>query len=439
MNETFIGIDLGTSGCRACLIDANEQLIHEVRVDLPEPDINGHCVEQDAEIWWLVTSKVLTQLCQHPAAQSVVAISVDATSSTLLVTDENYLPLAPALMYNDSRATTEAELIKSIAPDIASAVHGASSSLSKLLWLRTQYPESKKVLHQADFIIGKLSGRFVSDFNNSLKTGFDPESETWPDWINKLNVTESMLPEVYAPGTIIGELTQSSKELFGLKQTVHIATGTTDSIAGFLATGANKTGDAVTSLGSTIAIKILSDKAINSPDEGIYSHKINNIWLAGGASNTGGTVLRQLFSDKQLQELSEQLDFSKPTHLDYYPLPKTGERFPENNPDKKSKLTPKPDSDEIFLQAILEAFTKIEIECYSLLKAKGAPAIKQLFTVGGGIKNKKWMQYREQEIKAKHSHSRHTMPCFGTALLAHKAYINMKQNINNNFQGTSHS
>lgn len=428
MQQTFIGIDLGTSGCRACLIDADENLLQEARTAFPQPTIQGQKVEQDAGIWWQAVETVLTELCQHPAAQSLAAISVDGTSSTLLVSDENYQPLAPALMYNDARATDQARLIDSIAPLAASAVRGASSSLSKLLWLLEQFPESKKMCHQADYIAGKLSGHYVSDFNNSLKTGFDPATERWPEWLSQLPIPDGMLPEVYAPGTVIGKLTEANQKRFGINKSVHIVSGTTDSIAGFLATGASNIGDAVTSLGSTVVIKLLSPVAINSPEEGIYSHKINNAWLAGGASNAGGSVLTKLFDDAALQQLSKQLSFEQATGLQYYPLPKTGERFPENNADKQACLTPRPESDTEFLQAILEALTAIEKKGFEVLVTKGAPEAKKIFTVGGGSKNEKWMLYRAKQLDSQVIIPEHTEACYGTALLARQGFIKMNNN-----------
>ncbi|MDH5392093.1 MAG: FGGY-family carbohydrate kinase [Gammaproteobacteria bacterium] len=420
---TFIGIDLGTSGCRACLIDADNRLLKEVRASFPEPLTKGAAVEQDANIWWQLVTKLLQELCQHPAASSLAAISVDGTSSSVLLTDEKYRPLSPALMYNDSRATAEASLIQSVAPAAAAAVHGASSSLSKLLWLIKHYPEAKKMLHQADFISGRLSGHYLSDYNNCLKAGFDPLSKSWPAWLQHFKIPENMLPEVVAPGTVTGQLTAANQKLLGLDHKVSIVSGTTDSIAGFLATGAAEVGDAVTSLGSTLVIKILSDQPINSAEEGIYSHRINAAWLAGGASNAGCTVLRQLFDDAELQKLSESLSFNKPTGLQYYPLPKTGERFPESDPDKQACLSPRPDDDRVFLQAILEALTAIEKQAYKILEKKGTPTIHRLFTIGGGSKNKKWMQYRAKQLDSEVIIPEHTEACYGTALLAKQGFL----------------
>jgi sugar (pentulose or hexulose) kinase len=77
-------------------------------------------------------------------------------------------------------------------------------------------------------------------------------------------------------------------------------------------------------------------------------------WLVGGASNTGGAVLRQHFSNEQLQQLSQRINLSQPTGLDYYPLVTPGERFPVNDPGMQPRLLPRPEDDALFLQGKAE-------------------------------------------------------------------------------------
>lgn len=103
-----------------------------------------------------------------------------------------------------------------------------------------------------------------------------------------------------------------------------VGAGTTDSIAAFLAAGVDRPGQAVTSLGSTLAVKLLSTTRVDSAAQGVYSHRLGDTWLVGGASNTGGAVLRSLFADDQLKALSATLDTAVPSELDYYPLVKPG-------------------------------------------------------------------------------------------------------------------
>ncbi|PRQ39274.1 hypothetical protein RchiOBHm_Chr4g0423361 [Rosa chinensis] len=151
----------------------------------------------------------------------------------------------------------------------------------------------------SDWLLWLLHGKLgVSDYNNALKVGYDPELESYPPWLLSQPYSQ-LLPSVRAPGTSIGHLKEDSRSDFG----------TTDSIAAFLAARATQPGKAVTSLGSTLAIKLLSVTRIEDARFGVYSHRLDDKWLVGGAnSNTGGAVLTQIFTDEQLEKLSEQID-----------------------------------------------------------------------------------------------------------------------------------
>ncbi len=394
----YAGLDLGTSGCRLIVIDAAATVQAEIRVLYPAD------AAQTPELWWNATQQVLADL-PPPIRENLHSIAVDGTSGTILLTDAAGKPTTPALLYNDARAVEQAGRIAAIAPR-ESGAHGASSSLAKLLWLLEHYPDQPHAhaLHQADWIAGKLAGHFgFSDENNCLKLGYDPVQRQWPEWVKGL-VPERLLPTVFTPGEKVGE--------------GNIHAGTTDSIAAFIATGASEIGDAVTSLGSTIALKIISDRPIFAPEHGIYSHRLGDKWLAGGASNSGGAVLLQHFSREALQRLTPLLQPDSPTGLDYYPLSKQGERFPHADPRFPARLTPRPADDVLFLQAMLEGMSRIEQQGWQRLHELGAPYPQTLRTVGGGSGNPAWMQMRARLIGAPLVASRHTEAAFGAALLA---------------------
>ena len=135
----------------------------------------------------------------------------------------------------------------------------------------------------------------------------------------------------------------------GFSKNLEVVAGTTDSIAAFLATGANKSGEAVTSIGTTLVVKTISDKPIFDKKFGIYSHRLGNRWLAGGASNVGGKILKEKFSDR-ISELSTKINPDKLLNLNYYPLTSKGERFPINDPDKMPNIEPKPNNEIDFFK-----------------------------------------------------------------------------------------
>jgi D-ribulokinase len=160
-----------------------------------------------------------------------------------------------------------------------------------------------------------------------LQVGFDPETESYPRWLTSQPFSH-MLPSVRAPGALIGTVKEQVRSQYGkhslsprpaflnyhdwrehayickkkvnnnltvtgLSRNYVVCTGTTDSIAAFLAARTTVPGRAVTSLGSTLAIKLVSEVRVDDAMFGVYSHRLDGggrRWRVGGASNNGGAV-----------------------------------------------------------------------------------------------------------------------------------------------------
>ena len=419
----YIGIDFGTSGCRATAINQEKEIVAEFSTAYPLPQTpHPGWSEQEAGVWWDKLLETLGGLLTLITPGDVCAIAVDGTSSTLLVCDQHGEPLGPALMYNDVRSVDE---FKRVSQFISShnGAQGPGSSLAKMLYLQSRHPEARYALHQSDWILGRLSGHYgISDENNALKMGYSPSSRSWPDGFDSLDINMQRLPEVYPPGTAVATLAPYLAKQFGLDSHTRLVTGTTDSTAAFIATGARQTGEAVTSLGSTLVTKIISSSPIYSAEHGIYSHKLFNRWLAGGASNSGGAALLRFFSVSEMAELTPLLDPQNDTGLDYYPLPATGERFPVADPAFKPRLPESLPDDQasraIIFQGLLEGISKIEADGYRLLKQLGAPYPETVLSVGGGSINPAWMKIRQRYLGVPVTRAKHHQASYGSALLA---------------------
>ncbi len=159
-------------------------------------------------MWWSALAENLDRLADRVPLAGIRAITVDGTSSTLLGCSASGRPLAPALMYNDARALTAAQQVARVAPPDCAA-HGPSASLAKLLWL-LQSPagrQTRHFLHQADWLLGRLSGHYgQTDENNALKLGYDVINRCWPEWLAQLDIPPAVLPVVTPAGTPIGRL-----------------------------------------------------------------------------------------------------------------------------------------------------------------------------------------------------------------------------------------
>ncbi len=448
----YLGLDFGTSGARAIAIDDRGEIQASIAVEFDAPD--DRC--DWFGIWTAALEDLLTQL-DREVRQNLRTIAIDGTSATVFLCDRDGQPWGEPLMYNDDRSRCVLDRVAAIAPK-NHPTRSATSSLAKLIWLleRGAIPDEENqpnsqsrspytFCHQADWLAFQLHGILgISDYNNALKFGYDPAIEQYPDWLRSglraiapryaihyrsplsSPVSQAIepnspmpiiLPHVVAPGTPIATITPTIACRFALSKTCAVIAGTTDSIAAFLASGTSQPGEAVTSLGSTLAVKLLSRSRVDDARYGIYSHRLGDLWLAGGASNTGGAVLRHFFSDRELADLSQNLpDTSSP--LDYHPLLTPGERFPVNDPELLPRLEPRPSDRAEFLHGLLDAIARIEAQGYALLNELGAEPLSRVLTTGGGSKNDAWARLRSRRLGVAVERAAQSEAAYGVAWLA---------------------
>jgi sugar (pentulose or hexulose) kinase len=412
MLPLVLGIDFGTSGVRAAVVDPQRHLHWQYRdryPALPAP-----------EQWRQALFAVLSDIPDDLRGQ-VGRVAIDGTSGTVLLCDRTGQSLTPPLLYNYPCREALAAVRQVVSPDSPAA--SATSSLAKLLWWQQTLPQdtwaqAAHLLHQADWLAAQLHGCWGrSDYHNSLKLGYDVGNLRYPPAMLE-QPWSRLLPQVAAPGEVVGPVTAAIARQFHLAPQCQVVAGTTDSIAAFLASGASAPGDGVTSLGSTLAIKLLSDRRVDAGEYGLYSHRLGNQWLVGGASNTGGAVLEHFFSREALGRLSDRIDPATPPDLDYYPLLKPGERFPINDPDLAPRLTPRPEDDATFLHGLLLGIARIEQRGYALLENLGATPLRQVYTCGGGAANPTWGQIRDRLLTVPIKNAASAEAAVGSAYLA---------------------
>jgi D-ribulokinase len=409
----YLGIDFGTSGARGVVISFEGNTLYSVRYPWEMSN------EANLTTCWQTALFTLLEQIPSELRLQIKAIAINGTSSTVLLCDAAGELVDAPLLYNDGRGAVMVERLRNVAP-ANHTVLSATSSLAKLLWMSLQpsFAEARYFMHQADWLAFLLHGKLgISDYHNALKLGYDVENFRYPEWLEKLQIPIH-LPKVVTPGSAIAQLLPEIAAKFGLTEDCLVCAGTTDSIAAFIASGAKLPGDAVTSLGSTLVLKLLSRTRVEDARYGIYSHRLGDLWLTGGASNTGGAVLRKFFTDAELERYSGEIDLEEESGLDYYPLLKIGDRFPINDPNLPPRLEPRPDNPVEFLHGLLESMARIEARGYELLQQLGADKLNRVYTAGGGAANDTWTAIRKRYLQVRVMRSDNTEAAYGTALLA---------------------
>jgi D-ribulokinase len=411
--KLFLGIDFGTSGARLIAIDNDRNICWS-----DSTSYGAQTASQNTVQWSMALFGLLEKM-PIDLKKQLTSIALDGTSGTVLLCDHLGQPLADPLMYNDDRAKSVLERVRSIAP-VGDATISATSGLAKFYWYAQQpyFAAGRYLLHQADWLAWLLHGQLgYSDYHNALKLGYDPVNLEYPQWLQAIPEFH-LLPQILVPGKVVGQILPAIATQYQINSECLVCAGTTDSIAAFAAAGAHQPGQAVTSLGSTLVLKLLSSQPVQNVSHGVYSHRWGDLWLAGGASNTGGAVLRQFFNNAELQNLSEQIDPQIISELDYYPLLKPGERFPINDPNLLPRLEPRPNRDQDFLLGMLTGIARIEAQGYQLLQELGADRLTQIYTAGGGAQNSTWQTIRKNLIGVPISPASQQEAAYGAALLA---------------------
>ena len=460
----FVGFDLGTSGARISVIEsltsASEEY-REVHSEAIRWDENG--TYDDADAWMNAILRLFKGASDSLGSlESVVSVCVSGTSASCLMINRdtkevtrkprmyNYDVIGSAEKEKTSFAKEAMELLETHAPPRHTA-RARTGSLAKLLtWIKEKELEENEVLcHQSDFISLKLMDQSTSpvksDFHNCLKLGYDVRERKWPTWIddclqdagvaNPISGNGIIPLDIVSPGQPMGTISTEMAKSLGLSEDCVVVGGTTDSNAAFFAAAGTRPsfGTAVTSLGSTLAMKQLSQQYVEDATRGVYSHRFPNFddpdaeaWLVGGASNVGCVILRELdFSNEELEQLSNSIDPMTDSPLVYYPLTKPGERFPVADANKEPLLKPVPKDRKDFLHGILQSIGDVESEGFHVLQQLGAPPPSIVWTCGGGSKNGMWNKLRERRLCSKFDRkdisvkrAECTEASFGAALLA---------------------
>lgn len=365
------GIDLGTSGVRAAVLDTEQRRV-VAHAALPLPDgertaDGGHLIDDAA-----VIDAALRALADvAPAAGRIDALSVVGTAGTLCFRDCDGIACAAAVAYDDSRF---------------------GGGLERVAAWRERVPRAVRVVPITDAVLEALGAEpGHTDWTNALKLGWDPRGLRWPGSALDLE-RDGFLPRVAAPGTRAGRSAGPAAHLALGSRSV-LARGATDSCAMHIAAAGLTPGAWSVSLGSTITWKAAIAGAeppatLDRLPPGSYAHRIApDRWLAAAASNCGGAVLRALEPGADLAARDREADV--PSGFAAYPLARPGERYPVADAGFAGFGLPHP-SDPRLHAALLEGAAFVIRRGVERLNGAGVAPPAALHVTGGGARSAVW-------------------------------------------------
>lgn len=266
----YLGLDIGTTGCKASLIQKNGRIVYSAskEYDLLFPG-DGR-IEISPETIWSSVCEVLTRTGRE-SGESVECVSIASFGESFVLLDEEDHPVANSIFYTDARGTEEIQDILSAIPEeklfqITGMPVNSMYSLNKLLWIRKNQPElmekAKKLLLYGDFIGYKLTGRRSIDYSLASRTMMlDIQSKTWSeDIFNAFQLDSRMFSTPQQAGTVIGEISPVLCGTFGFDRNPVLVLGGHDQACAALGSGAVHTGDSCDSFGSAECITVVIRK-----------------------------------------------------------------------------------------------------------------------------------------------------------------------------------
>lgn len=306
MKPYLLGIDIGTSACKAAVFDQNGEVVasasEEYPVDYPRPG----WAEQNPEDWWrAVCTAVRRMAAGGTDLNEIGGIGIDGQSWSAIPVDESGTVLAKTPIWMDTRAQDICDAYnKKIGADRIFQTAGnslqPSYTTAKILWYRREMPEvyrrTYKILQSNSYIAMKLTGNMTQDISQGYGLHcFDMRAGTWDEGLcEALDIPASLLPDIYPSHTIIGTVTGRASEESGLPAGIPVAAGGLDAACGTLGAGVVRPGETQEQGGQAGGMSICIDTYQADPRLILGYHVVPGRWLLQGGTTGGGGVMRWL-------------------------------------------------------------------------------------------------------------------------------------------------
>lgn len=421
MSKYILAHDLGTSGNKATLFDTEGNLIKSTVFSYDLITGENNSAEQRADDWWKAVCETSKTLVSDVDKNDVIAVSFSGQMMGCLCVDKDGRPLHNALIWADMRSTEQAEFIKNNIDaktyyNITGHRISASDSITKFMWIRDALPEvyrkTYKMLNAKDYIIYKLTNKFVTEPSDASSTCLlDLNTLTWSDEIIKVNgLDKSKLPDIYSSVDVVGGVTKEAANLTGLLEGTPVVCGGGDGCCAAVGTGVVKEGIANCCLGTSSWISLASKKPVCDKDMAVFNfaHIVPGYIMPCGTMQTGGGALSwavnnlygglenyEKFSKNDIYDSVGKEVAASPIgakNLLFLPY-LIGERSPRWNDKAKGSfvgLTLNHTRGDL-LRAVMEG---VGYNLDIILKTfkNSGNIIDELVLIGGGARNKIWQQ-----------------------------------------------
>ena len=400
----FLGLDLGTSGLKALLIDEAEAIIGEATAPLTVSRPRSGWSEQDPSAWIATAEAVLDALAASHDLSAVrgIGLSGQMHGATLLDTADNIL--RPCLLWNDTRAHVEAAEFDADAEwrRISGNIVFPGFTAPKVEWVRRTEPELfdrlAKVLLPKDYLRLWLTGEHVSDMSDAAGTSWlDVGARDWSGaLLSRSGLGRGTMPRLVEGAAPSGELRRALAERWGLSAGVVVAGGGGDNAASALGAGVTDEGAAFISLGTSGVLFAATDEYRPRPETAVHTfcHALPGRWHQMGVILSATDALNWFaaLTGTEAGALTRDLGpLQAPGPTTFLPY-LGGERTPHNDAAARGAFVGLEHATDTAAaaRAVLEGVAFAFRDCRDALAATGT-CIERALTIGGGARSEYWL------------------------------------------------
>lgn len=400
----YLGIDIGTSGVKAVLVDDDQHIVDQASSPLTVNRPKAFWSEQSPSDWWEATCAAVKSL--DPFKRSgVKAIGLSGQMHGATCLDDQNRVIRPAILWNDGRSSAQCKTMMDDMPTLTSisgnlAMPGFTAP--KLAWMREHekdnFKKTSKILLTKDYVRLLMTGAYASDMSDSAGTlWMDVKARDWSDDILSLtNLDRSHMPELFEGSEATGVLLANIATDWGVPQ-VPVAGGGGDNAAGAVGSGTVTHEDGFLSLG-TSGVVFLADSGYRpNPKSGVHTfcHALPGMWhhmsvmLSAASAVDFVSSITGFANPADLYAAAEDFNqhCDKVIFLPYL----SGERTPHNNPNATGAffgLTNDVNRNTL-AQAALEGVAFALADGIDALREAGAN-VHRLTVIGGGARSHYW-------------------------------------------------
>ena len=304
MRELLLGIDIGTSACKAAVFGAQGEVIaqtaEEYAVDYPQPG----WAQQEPDAWWRAVCAALRRLTAEGSfsAREIAGVGIDGQSWSAIAVSGQGEVLCPTPIWMDTRAQGICDSLReTIGEDRLFAVCGnplsPSYTMPKVLWYREHCPEvykrADKILQSNSFIAFRLTGEVSQDPSQGYGWAcWDMARGAWDEALcRELGVKTSLLPPVAACSQVVGRVTAAAAALTGLREGTPVVAGGLDAACGTLGAGVIHPGQTQEQGGQAGGMSICMDVCRSDKRLILGAHVVPGLWLLQGGTVGGGGAM----------------------------------------------------------------------------------------------------------------------------------------------------